>query len=571
MMKNLRKAILVLMGWVMLSNVASAQEYVYTNDLTKANDATVVGAGTFVEDATFGTVFQNVGTALRTNYLLLPEDVLAHSVDSKALTIGFWVSAEGFTPDQYTYAPLFSAYGLSPADNAAAGKTGNDENFPMFIVQSRGTLQVNNGGWCDFGGNLNVAGKNTIYNSNSFEATNADFINGGNWLEDQGWHYFTLVLTETNVKMYLDGEVKNEWNVDGVTEGQVLSGFFTYGGNYKYICLGGNQAWNWSDNDAPFKFAQLRIQNMAMTQADIKAIVDSKPQPAAEDFTYTNNFTASEQTDLTIVGSGSFVDDDTFGTIFKNVASSAPRSNYLLLPDGLLSHSAISKALSVGFWVSAEDAGESAAYAWAPLFMAYGAAPEGTNTWPMFGCQYRGVIQVNCAGYCDYVDAQNVAGVNTLYNKIVDAGTVTNDNDWLADKDWHYYTVVLENNNAKVYFDGVVKNEWNLSGEGDGNVQQGLFTNGSELKYICLGGNQAWAWGDNDPGFKFAQFLLKNKAMTPEEIKAIVDAKPVTDGISAAIIAKDDVNAPMFDLAGRRVVAGFKGIVIKNGKKMVVR
>lgn len=56
--------------------------------------------------------------------------------------------------------------------------------------------------------------------------------------------------------------------------------------------------------------------------------------------------------------------------------------------------------------------------------------------------------------------------------------------------------------------------------------------------------------------------LIVSKA----EVKDII-----TDGISAATIAKDDVNAPMFDLAGRRVDAGFKGIVIKNGKKMVVK
>ena len=280
---------------------------------------------------------------------------------------------------------------------------------------------------------------------------------------------------------------------------------------------------------------------------------------SAQEYVYTNDLTKANG--ATVVGAGTFVEDATFGTVFQNVGT-ALRTNYLLLPEDVLAHSVDSKALTIGFWVSAEGAGESAAYAWTPLFTAYGAAPAGTNKWPMFACQYRGVIQVNCAGYCDYVDAQNVASTNTLYN---------NENDWLADKDWHYYTVVLENNNAKVYFDGVVKNEWNLSGEGDGNVQQGLFTNGSELKYICLGGNQAWDWGDNDPGFKFAQFLLKNKAMTPEEIKAIVDAKPATDGISAATIAKDDVNAPMFDLAGRRVDAGFKGIVIKNGKKMVVK
>ena len=39
------------------------------------------------------------------------------------------------------------------------------------------------------------------------------------------------------------------------------------------------------------------------------------------------------------------------------------------------------------------------------------------------------------------------------------------------------------------------------------------------MKKICLGGNQAWGWGDNDPGFKFAKFLATNKAMSSVDIK----------------------------------------------------
>ena len=98
--------------------------------------------------------------------------------------------------------------------------------------------------------------------------------------------------------------------------------------------------------------------------------------------------------------------------------------------------------------------------------------------------------------------------------------------DWLADGGWHYYTVVLDGNNAKVYFEGELKNEWNVSGEGDGNVQQGLLTNGKELTYICLGGNQAWDWNDLDTPFNYAKLMVSNKALSQTDIKAIVAAKP---------------------------------------------
>jgi hypothetical protein len=129
----------------------------------------------------------------------------------------------------------------------------------------------------------------------------------------------------------------------------------------------------------------------------------------------------------------------------------------------------------------------------------------------MFACQYRGVLQVNNDGWTDYTDAQNVAGVNTVYH---------DETDWLADKQWHLYTVVFDDENAKVYFDGVLKNEWQM--DGTNNTQKGLFRKGGDLKYICLGGNQAWNWGDNDPGFAFDDIQFFDFALTEADIQAIL-------------------------------------------------
>ena len=223
-----------------------------------------VGNGQFTsteeEGAPFGDFFQNDGSAVRTSYCLLPEDVLAHSKKTHELTIAFWVSAEGFTPDQYTYAPLFTAYAQKNTVNTN----------PMFALQSRGLAQVNCNGWCDFTGANNVSGKNNVYNTNAWEAGDAAYNKAGNWLEDQKWHYYTAVFTDTNAKIFLDGEVKNEWNVDGTSDGQVISGLFVNGEELKYVCLGGNQAWDWNDNDAPFRFARLLIKNSKMSAAEIK-------------------------------------------------------------------------------------------------------------------------------------------------------------------------------------------------------------------------------------------------------------------------------------------------------------
>ena len=182
----------------------------------------------------------------------------------------------------------------------------------------------------------------------------------------------------------------------------------------------------------------------------------------------------------------------------------------------------------------------------------------------MMACQYRGVLQVNCNGWSDFVDEQNVAGKNTLYH---------GDTDWLADHKWHYYTAVFEGENAKVYFDGELKNEWDNTKVAE-RTQKGLFSNGAELKYICLGGNQAWDWSDNDAPFDFARLLIKNSGMSAGEIKAQMTADFPTwqeymTAIEAVKVAKKNVSDAIYNLAGQRVDANYKGLVIKNGVKVM--
>ena len=53
-------------------------------------------------------------------------------------------------------------------------------------------------------------------------------------------------------------------------------------------------------------------------------------------------------------------------------------------------------------------------------------------------------------------------------------------------------------------------------------------------------------------------------------LKAAEEAYKTATGISE-ITAEDDVNAPVYNLAGQRVAKGTKGIVIKNGKKYMIK
>ena len=235
---------------------------------------------------------------------------------------------------------------------------------------------------------------------------------------------------------------------------------------------------------------------------------DEQPTPV-----YFNDFSSTDG--LTIVGNGQFEDDADarFGKVFHNdpTLTKAIRTNYLQLPADVLSHSTETKEMTIGFWVNVKNAAD---YWFTPIFTAYGAAPaNNANTWPMFVCQSRGFLQVNCAGWCDFTAAQNDKAENY-------EGTY-----WLDDKAWHYYTVTLTATKAVVYVDGEVLNSWTLSGEGDGNVIAGIFSNGADLKYICLGGNQAWDWADPDPAYAFDDFAVYDKALTADQIKAVMAKK----------------------------------------------
>jgi hypothetical protein len=295
-------------------------------------------------------------------------------------------------------------------------------------------------------------------------------------------------------------------------------------------------------------------------------------------YVYTTNFSTYEDPESgervtwkgeKAHGNGQFASTEEEGAIFGDFFhndGSAVRTSYCLLPEDVLAHSAKTEELTIAVWVRAQEEAVSANYMWAPLFTAYAADNAGgNNSWPMLACQYRGLLQVNCAGWTDYTNAQNVAGKNTEYN---------GDADWLKDHKWHYYTAVFEGENAKVFFDGELKNEWN--NDGTTNTQKGLFSNGADLKWICLGGNQAWDWNDNDAPFDFARLLIKNTKMSANEIKSQMKADfpgyeeyHQTTGIETVKTNNVVKNAPIYNLAGQKVNSYFKGILIQNGQKFV--
>lgn len=471
---------------------------VYINTFDAPHTAQIVGNGSFetVSSPGFGKVFRNATGGMRQNYLLLPNNVLSHSSETREMSIGMWVNAVHAGESQtYMWSPLFTAYNSAPPEG------GN--GAPMFALQYRGAMMINNNGWCDFTDIQNVKGANTILHG----ATD--------WLADGQWHHYMATITETTAKVYFDGQLINEWQVDGQSEGQTIKGLFDHGSDYTYICLGGNQAWNWVDPDPGFMFDDFVIYDTELSENDIKTIIESKSKTPIP--SYINTFEAGLD-GARIMGDGQLttVTDKGFGTVFKN-ATGGMRQNYLLLPENALSHSTQTNQMSIAVWVNASEAGPSNTYMWSPLFSAYAGPPANNeNGMPMFILQYRGVAQVNNQGWCDFTDAQNVKGANTILH---------NETDWLADGQWHLYTATFTEVSAKIYFDGGLINEWRVDGSSGGNVIRGLFSHGADLKHICLGGNQAWSWADPDPGFMFDDIAIYNFELTPDQISFIMENK----------------------------------------------
>lgn len=266
------KSFLVVAGLCVGTNAWAADVVVptpvYFNDFSFAENGKdgieIVGNGQFEDDADerFGKIFHNDPTltkAVRTNYLKLPADVLSHSGTSKEMTIGFWVNMKD--AEDFYWSPLFTAY------NNKDKASDSESPWPIFTCLARKVVSLNCWGYCD------------LSDKHNDKTTNAET---SAWLDDKAWHYYTITLTSTTIKVYIDGIVENSWTVDGKTEGQVINGLFDGGAAYthdngiKYICLGGNQSNNFNDPDPAFGFDDFTVYNVALSKEQIDQIRANK-------------------------------------------------------------------------------------------------------------------------------------------------------------------------------------------------------------------------------------------------------------------------------------------------------
>jgi hypothetical protein len=257
------KKIYILLMTVMMSPVCmDAQTVIYSNDFENgADDATIVGSGQIITDtdATFGKVFHNAvgGQEFRQNYLLLPSDILSSYVNMThtELTISFWVNMG--TATDYFWTPLFTGYGDAP--DFSTNPNGVNA-YPVFALQSRLLAVFNWQTYSDFSDAENVESANSASTA---------------WLDDQAWHFYTATFTPLEAKIYIDGVLQNSWTFTG-NEGSSIDGLFNAGADIDYICLGGNQAFDWPDVDAAYMFDDVKIYSDALTETQINGVLTAK-------------------------------------------------------------------------------------------------------------------------------------------------------------------------------------------------------------------------------------------------------------------------------------------------------
>ena len=273
--------------------------------------------------------------------------------------------------------------------------------------------------------------------------------------------------------------------------------------------------------------------------------------------------------------------DAIFGNYFQNIPKAqfydrSARQNYMraVLKDGALSDIKKTGAATIGFWVNgrvAVDAGlsyfdASMLYLSGPNYSAHHAPTEDNGT-EASDKQYQSMFNIRCNGntngflknatsnqvryyaddmFGDYCDHSGEAG---FYKK-----------NLYLDRNWHYITMVMSNGlrNVDMYVDGELTNSRQNIVGGDQDLTAGLDT----INHIIIGGlNATYTNFGYDPAFAFDDIVIYSRALTPQEIQAIITAKKYSPNswdfekniANTALLNKDKLKAPYWNNEGNDV------------------
>ena len=256
----------------------------------------------------------------------------------------------------------------------------------------------------------------------------------------------------------------------------------------------------------------LKEKTNVTTSYNIKVVsADSVTVPTA---VYSAKLDGSD-TGVEIVGAGSYVEDETFTKVFKNVTTTVGNgTDYLQLPENLFELTGVTttKEMTIGFWV--KSYGEEISN-WSPLFTAQPSDHVvGTFAWPFLAVEARIDLGWNISGYYD--------PTNGSHNNLT----------WLTDNtDWHYVAVTISKSEDKIvyYIDGVVKFTVTSEDAANGTVEGILSEDALKMTKVALGGMQACYWDDPDLPCEFAKFSVWNSALSAAQINKVITSTKNSD------------------------------------------
>ena len=273
--------------------------------------------------------------------------------------------------------------------------------------------------------------------------------------------------------------------------------------------------------------------------------------------------------------------DEIFGYYFQNIPKAqfydrSAAQNYMraVLKEGALTPIKTSGEATIGFWVNgrvAVDAGlsyfdASMLYLSGPYHSAHYAPTEDNGT-EASDKQYQSMFNIRCNGntngflkdasrkqvryYADdmFGDYCNNSGEAGFYKK-----------NLYLDRNWHYITMVMSNGlrNVDMYVDGeLTKSRQNIVGS-DQDLKAGL----DSINHIIIGGlNATYTTFGYDPAFAFDDIVIYSRALTPQEIQAIITAKKYSPNswdfekniANTALLNKDKLKDPYWKNEGNDV------------------
>ena len=95
----------------------------------------------------------------------------------------------------------------------------------------------------------------------------------------------------------------------------------------------------------------------------------------------------------------------------------------------------------------------------------------------------------------------------------------------------------------------------------DGPTHATMVTTGGEKMHVRAGSYTLYLYDNGDGSVELSTEQLSGKTLVKENCNASTNIQ--------LVVEKLDLNAPMFDVLGRKVNADYKGIVIQNGKKFI--